>query len=179
MAPLAAVAPIISGVVGLAGAFVSAAGTIAAGKARQKAADYEAEQLEIRGQEERATAQRKAFEYKRQTNLALSRLQSLAGKSGAATSSADILSLTSDIYRRGRYQQRLQQREGDEAQRGRYAQAETTRLSGDIAAAEARTAALGTILGGVGGLFQSFGDANVKFGSSGRTNYFYGGRAYA
>lgn len=87
----------------IAGTALSAAGTIAAGQAEKRNADYIAKQEEMRGQEEFAASQREAQQYKREASLAQSRAQALAAASGggAGTDAPTIVKIMSDTAGQG------------------------------------------------------------------------------
>jgi hypothetical protein len=147
----------ISAVFGIIGSLVSAAGTMAAGKAQQEAAEHEAKQLEIKGKEERAAAQREGQEYERKTDLALSTLQARGSTSGFTATDPTSLALADEITRYGTYQQQMSMYGGESRQEGLKGQAEARRLEGAAARKGAQYAAMGTILGGVSGLAKGFG----------------------
>ena len=112
-------------IAGLAGSAVSAVGTIASGQAAaeigqqqalisrqqgeaaQKAANFEAAQLEIQGKEEKALAQREMLQLRRQKRLTLSQLQGRAAASGFSATDPTSLALADEIERYGTYQEQL------------------------------------------------------------------------
>ena len=69
--------------IGALSAGLSGIGTIAAGVAEKNAADYEAQQLEMKAKEETAAAQREAIDKRREGTIINSRAQALAAASGA------------------------------------------------------------------------------------------------
>lgn len=180
MAGLAA----ISAVVGLLGTVVSAAGTIAQGKAAEAAADFQAEQLKIKGKEERAASQRAAEERKKEAGLVNSRIQAGAAASGAGAGILDtsVVELASDVAGRGEYGARMERYTGEERKQGLDLQAESAKMSGDAAKQGAMFSALGTIVGGVssfaskysGGGFQPTAQAPFDPLKSGQSFYSYG-----
>lgn len=87
----------------IAGTAISAAGTIAAGQAEKRNADYVAKQEEMKAQEEFAASQREAQQYKREASLAQSRAQALAAASGggAGTDAPTIVKIMSDTAGQG------------------------------------------------------------------------------
>jgi hypothetical protein len=154
---MAALATIAS----IAGTVVSAIGTIAAGKAQARAAEYEAAQLDVRGKEERAGAQREALEKKRETKLALSRHQAVTAASGLGTVDPTVTDQLGEIAEYGTYQQQLAQYGGDSRARELDYQARATRMSGKTQMRGAMYSAAGTILGGASTMFNRFGRAYV------------------
>lgn len=161
-----------SAIFGIIGSVVSAAGTIAAGNAQQEAAEYEAKQLEIKGKEERAAAQKEGQQYERRTELALSQLQARGAAGGFTSTDPTSLALADEITKYGTFQQQLSQYGGESRQEGLKAQAGVRRIEGAAAAKGAKLAAVGTILGGFGsaakGLSGGFG------GGTASTSYRYG-----
>jgi hypothetical protein len=107
----------------LASTVVSAAGSIASGRAadaigkseqrrlamqgdmQKQVAEYEAKQLEYQGKEEQAAAQREAEGVRRQKKLALSRLQAVGAGSGFSATDPTALGLAGDIEKYGTYQE--------------------------------------------------------------------------
>lgn len=153
MASLAA----ISTIAGIAGGVVSAVGTIAAGQSQKRAAERQAQQLEMRGKEERAAAQREAFDVGREKGLIQSRQQAVAAASGAGALDPTILDLAGDVEAEGTYRQLLHTYGGEERRKGNFAQAAGARRSGRAAATGAWLDAGGTILGGASTMFDRFG----------------------
>lgn len=161
----------IGAIVGLIGSAVSAAGTIAAGKAQQQADEYAAVQLEMKAKEERAAAQKEAHQYERRRDLALSTVQARSAQSGFTGTDPTALAIADDIEKYGTYQAQLAQYGGESRRAGYEAQAEGKRLEGRAARIGAGYAAAGTIIGGFSGIAKGFGG-----GSSGSTagGYIYG-----
>jgi hypothetical protein len=154
MAGLAALASI-------AGTVVSAIGTIAAGKAQARAANYEAAQLDIKAKEERATAQRATLEKQREADLILSRHQALTAASGLGTTDPTVLDQAGEIAEYGTYQQQLEKYGGESRAMGLESQAYGSRMSGNARQRGATYDAFGTILGGVSTMFGRFAKAYV------------------
>ncbi len=140
---------ILSAVIGIAGTAVSAVGTIAAGKAEQDAANYEAAQLEIKANEEMAAGQKEAMQLNRRKKLALSALQNRAAASGFTATDKTAMDLTGEIASYGTFQEQLAQYGGKSRQQGLRDSAKGRRLSGRAAAKGAKIGALGTIVGGI------------------------------
>jgi len=157
LATMAAIASIVGTGVGLAGSAISAKGTIAAGKAEQQVANYQAAQAEVKGKEERAAAQRDAMQYKRQMQLALSKLQNNAAASGFAATDEGTMDIAEEIAKYGTLQQQIAQYGGKSRQKGYQAQAQGLRLSGQAARQGAGYGATGTILAGAGNAIGGFG----------------------
>lgn len=134
------------------GTVAGAAGTIAAGKAEQQSAEYEAQQMKIKAAEEQAAAQRDAQSKRREGALVQSRQQALAAASGAGAGfdAPTIVKLMMDTAGEAEYN----------AQTAMYGG--TSRSTGLMDAARARRASgnasyLGSQIGAFGGLASGFG----------------------
>jgi hypothetical protein len=150
MAGLAAVASLV-------GTAVSAIGTIAAGKAQQNAANYEAAQMEVKAKEERASAQRDAMDMARKRRLALSNLQARAAGSGLGAADPTVLDLTGEVAQYGTYQEQLAMYGGESRSEELKASAAGRRAAGAAAMQNAYFGAADTILGGVSSMFNRYG----------------------
>lgn len=147
MAPLMAAMPLISAVTAVAGAGLTAMGTIAAGqaqadqanaqaqivaqqaRAQEIAAEYEAKQLEQKGKEELAQGQQEMLEQRRRKNLALSTLQSRAAGSGFTATDPTALNLAGDIAEYGSLQEQMSLYGGLSRRTGAEAAARATRYN--------------------------------------------------
>jgi hypothetical protein len=147
----------LSSAFSLIGTLVSAAGTIAAGQASRRAAEYRAAQVDIRSREERAAGQLEARELARERRLALSRNQAVAAASGFSADDPGALDLAGDVASRGAFQEALARYGGESRGAGLRAEAQGLRLSGEAAERSAYFSAAGTILGGVSTMFERFG----------------------
>lgn len=81
----------------LIGTLISAGGSLVQGVAANNAAQAEAAQMEEKGQEEFAAAQREAMAQRREGRLINSRQQALAAASGSAADSPTIVRLMTDV----------------------------------------------------------------------------------
>jgi hypothetical protein len=160
----------------VAGSAVAAMGTLAAGRSQQKAANYQAAQLERQGEEEQAAAQRAAEELRRKQQLALSRLTTVAAHSGFSATDPTSLHLADEIGRYGAYQEAMTRYGGVSRRAGREAQADAARYEGEAARRGAGARALATILSGIGtlgGRYQQPPAASGPTGGAGGS-YHYG-----
>lgn len=148
--------PAIAAIATLAGSAVSAMGTIAAGKSRQQAAEYEAAQLNVKAKEEQAAAQREAFDAARKKELTLSTLQSRAAASGFEATDPTALALADEISRYGTYQEQMAMYGGESRRIGIDAQAQGRRMEGAAARQGAAYSAAGTILGGISSMANKY-----------------------
>lgn len=148
---IAAGLSIVSGVVG-------AVGSIAAGNQAKADADFRAKQLEQKGNEERAVAQRQMFERQREGEFQQSRLRALAGAASGNTTDSGVLKLGGDIAQRTEYQAMTEMYKGENAARGYEDSAKAARASGSAAQQGSYFKAFGSIL-------ESGGNAlKVKYG---------------
>jgi hypothetical protein len=162
---------LISAVAGIAGSFISARGTLAAGKAQQQALNYEAAQLDVEAKQKQAEAQIEASQYKRNKDLKLSTLQNEAAASGFSATDPTSLSLADDITKYGTFQEQLAQYGGQVQRAGIEAQAEGRRMTGRAAVIGSRYAAAGTILGGISSMASKFNPSTAGVSSS---SFMYG-----
>jgi hypothetical protein len=166
-----AILPLITLVATAVGTYVSARGTIAAGKQAQAAADYEAAQLDIRAKEERAAARFEAEEKKRTKELALSELTSKSAASGFTATDPSTLALADEIYKYGTLQEQMAMYGGESRGTGAEAQAEGRLFEGRAARSASKTSALATILGGISTMAGRYGQSTGTAASGG---YRYG-----
>lgn len=167
---------VVAGGAQLAGAGVSAMGTIAGGNAAkdagirgQQSMEFKAKQEEQAAQESRAVAQRSALDKRRQGALALSTLQARAAASGGGADDPGVLTLAGDIAGRGEYEALNDMFKGENRSRGLMDQAVGSRMTGDALRAEgeakkraSKMAAVGTIIGGIGSAASTFGGPKPK-----------------
>ena len=157
----------LGAVVSMVGTVVSAAGTIAAGKAQKREADHAAKLRRLEGQEADAIAQRKAQEQGRQGKLALSRARALAaGSGGFDPSSAGFDAISNRLFAQTSYNKAAARYGGQSARAAAYDEARGMEASGRARLAGARSSGVGTILGGVGGMFDNY---NKSGGWAGNT----------
>lgn len=139
----------------IAGTALSAAGTIAAGQAEKRNADYIAKQEEMRGQEEFAASQREAQQYKREASLAQSRAQALAAASGggAGTDAPTIVKIMSDTAGQGQLNASTALYGGVSRRAGLMDSARGRRASGRASLMGSQLAAFGQLATGIGKAF--------------------------
>lgn len=139
----------LSTILSVAGSAVGGLGAIQSGKAQQASSEYQAAQLEAAAKTERATAQREAKEERRQASLLQSRARAVGANSGGGID----FELAGDIEADGEYRALTALWEGEEAAKGREAQAAASRFEGRQAKRAGLLRAGGTILGGAGRSF--------------------------
>ena len=164
---MAAAAPVMT----IASGALTAIGTIAAGNAAaeqgrlaQQAAEFEAKQLDIKGKDEKAAAQREMLELRRQKEGALSRLQATSAASGFSATDPTTLSLADEVAKYGTYQEQTALYGGDVRQRNANLAAAGKRFEGarELMLGESRRTAsylnaTGTILGSLSTLGTKYG----------------------
>lgn len=131
----------------------------AAGAAKDQAA-WQAKALERRANESRAIGQKQMFEKRRQTNMALSRLNALAAAGGGDTTDPTIENLGSGIAERGEYAALSEFYSGENRARGYQDQAAAAIYKGKAAAQASNMKAFGTLFDGIGTFakqYKSFG----------------------
>jgi hypothetical protein len=164
MSGLETLALISMGVGGL-GAAVQAQGTIAAGKAAQQSANYEAQQLDLKAKEEQAAAQRDALELRHKKDLTLSELQANSAASGFSATDPTALALADEITKYGTVQEQMAMYGGASRREGLEAQAAGRRMEGKAARQGAAYSAAGTILGGISSMADKY--RRPSYGGSG------------
>lgn len=159
----------IGAIASLIGTVVSAAGTMAAASQQKAAADWQAKEYERQAKAERAAAQHESEQLERRKDLAQSRLQTVAAASGFSATDPTALNVGGEIARYGTMQEQMAQYGGEDRAAGLNSQATLARLSGQAAATGARYRAIGTIIGGIGGLARYGGGGGTA--TAGNNNY--------
>lgn len=157
MAELATIAAVVGAVSSVAGGAVSAAGSLQQGRAAKEAADTEALQLEMKGREEFAAAQRDAFAKRKEGTLANSRLQALAAASGGGADDPTIIKLMSGISTDAEYNAQTELYGGKSRRAGLFDAASNRRREGQASLLGSRYRAGAALLGGIGGAAAAFG----------------------
>lgn len=173
MAMLGALGPVLSTVSTIAGTLISMQGQMAAGKAAQQAANYEAAQMELKAQEEQAAAQQEAEQLRHKKNLALSTLTARGAASGFMANDPTALHISEDIERYGTLQEQTAQYGGASRRSGLEGQAAATRASGQAARQGAQYRAMGTLFSGISTLADRYNPAR-QMASTGAGSLYYG-----
>lgn len=142
----------------------------AQGAANQQAANYQAQSMEIQAGQERAVAQRKSINDRRQEQLQISRSQALAAASGAGASDPTVISNENITTREGEFGALTDMYQGEQSAQNLETGAKLKRYEGDAsdyganATANATdTAAMGTIFSGAGkaaSLYSKYGPSD-------------------
>jgi hypothetical protein len=141
----------------VAGAAVSAGGTILGANSEKAQLYKEAEQLDIQAGKERASSQRSAMEERRQAATVSSRALALAAASGGGASDPSIVNNIANIEGEGEYRALTSLYNGEETAQGQEAEADNRRTEGRNVKKAALFKAAGTILGAGSTLYDRFG----------------------
>lgn len=158
-----AIMPIVSAGATIAGGAIAAQGQKQAAASQKAALDYQAKQLEMQGKEEQAAAQHEVFQKRREKNLALSALQARGAASGFETTDPTGLQIGEDIAKYGTLQEMMAAYGGRSRRAGLQAEAVGRRAEGAAAVQGAKSAAMGTILGGLTSGFARFSQGLPEF----------------
>lgn len=133
--------------IGLLGTAISGVGTIAAGAAQKNAADYEAQQMDMKAKEEVAASQRDALQKKHEGAILNSRAQAVAAASGAGagTDAPTIVKLMGDTAGTAQYN-------ADSALYGGFSRAAGLKDAAKGKRAEGNASLLGSVFSGFGGM---------------------------
>jgi len=123
--------------------------SILGGIAQNKAAKFEAKQLEARGKEDFAAGQRRGVERRRDTERLLSRQRAVAAASGGGVTNASVLDILENTQARGDFLIRSEIAAGEQRNRGRQDQAAARRFGGRQARIGGFLGAGGTVLKGI------------------------------
>jgi hypothetical protein len=145
----------IGTIASLGGAVVSGIGQMRQGQAAEQNARFQAQQLEQRAGQERASSQRVAIEERRRANIAGSNLQASAAASGGGAADPTVLNLAGGLAKQGQLNAMTALFEGEERATASEFQAQVTRADGKAAARAGRTGMISTIAGGVGSTLMS------------------------
>lgn len=141
--------------IGLLGTAASTVGTIAQGAAENRAAKFEAQQMEAKAKEENAASQREAAQSRTEAQLAMSRQQALAASSGggAGTDAPTIVRLMQDTAGQGELNAGMQLYGGTQRARGLMDSAKGRRMSGKASLLGSYAAGFGQAAKGISGAF--------------------------
>lgn len=142
----------------IAGAAVTAAGTLVGGEMSASAAEAKAAGLRQAATESTAAAQRNSFEQQRQARLALSTLTTRAAAGGAGNDT-DTGRLAGDIENRGEYLSLSEMYKGENRARGLLDEADASLFSAKATRTGSYFAAGGKILSGIGAAARGGGPA--------------------
>jgi hypothetical protein len=135
-------------------AAVSVVGQQKQAKAQESALDYQARQMEQKGGQERAAAQRQAQEERRQATLAISRAQALTG--GGSTDEG-VLNVIGNIAAEGEYNSLIALAEGEESALGREMQADGLRFEGKAGRSAANWKSASTVFSAASSMYGNYG----------------------
>lgn len=136
---------------------VGAAGTLLQGSSAKGSAASEALQLEQQAGQDRASAQRAAYNERRNARYMQSRLQALAAASGAGATDPTVVNLSNQIDAEGEYAALTAMYEGEDTARSREFAATVARKQGSSAATAGYLKAGGTLLSGASSWYDKYG----------------------
>jgi hypothetical protein len=166
MAPIfAAIAPIVGfitaniGTIGtvmsVASAGLGAAGTLAAGAQAQEAAKLQAKEMQKKGEQEYAIAQRRAAESRKQKRSALGRTLAVAAASGGGTGDT-VTDIMTGIEQRGEYNALTDMFNGAVARNDLYTDAFNTKEQGKSVKRASRIEAGSSLLSAAGTIYGDY-----------------------
>lgn len=165
----------LGAIVGLAGSVVSAAGTVAAGKAQMEQAKAQAEMQKREAVEEQARYQRGSMQANTERDLVLSKQRTAAAASGFSAQDPSASESWQNIYNEGTYNASMYSYTGKRNKAYGIYQGKLTEWAGERAYEGSKLAAFGTVLGGIGGFFNSFGGGGFSSTASPSPSYTYFG----
>ena len=136
------------------------------GKAAKNEAYSQAAEMEVNAGQEKAYAQRRAIEQRRQARLVQSRGLALAAAGGAADDPS-VVRILGDIAGKGEYDAMLELFEGDVAARDLKSQAKATRAAGKEAYRAGRLGAASTSISGFSSMYDKYGGGSRSGSNSG------------
>lgn len=146
------------------GTALGASSQIGAGIAARRAANYQAQQDDVNAGQQQAASQRTAYDVNRRATLLQSRVQAVAGASGAGASDPSVLDIVSRIAGEGAYRSQLALYQGDDAARALRMRGDAARFQGRQAQTAGFVNAFGTVLKGASTLFDKYGRKTAPFG---------------
>ena len=158
---MAQIAPTIGIIASLAGTAISAVGSIAAGNAARRDAEFQAAQMDIQSKQEYAAAQREAQEIERQKKVVMSRQQALSAASGLGAADDTVLEIAAETAGYGEEQKQSALAQGEMRRRQLEYGAAGTRATGTANQIGSYFNAGSTIMGGFANAFE------MKYGSGG------------
>lgn len=118
------------GMMALMGMAIQAGAAVGGGISAKRAADLEAQQLEVAGGQAQAAAQRQAHEELRKGRLLQSRALAVAAASGGGASDPTVLDIIGDIAAEGEYRSELALYEGADRAHAFNVKGEASRAEG-------------------------------------------------
>jgi hypothetical protein len=145
------------------GGLISAAGTLLGGSMSRQAANYQAAQLRQNAVTARAQVQRGAMDEQLKASMLSSSAVARAAAGGVNAGFGSPVTNVGEIAGRGEYQALTTMARGENEARGLEAEASGLRYSGNAAMLGAGLAAAGTIAGGDGSTFRTYGGLRWAF----------------
>lgn len=143
MESLAIILPLVAGAAG-------GVGQLYQGSYEKGAANFEADQLEKRGEDEIAIAGANASKAAREAKLTNSRNLAVAAASGAGTADPGVIDIMADTEAQGVYNSLNEMYKGELARTDLLNEAKMRRKGGSFASTAGKIGAVGTIFSGAG-----------------------------
>lgn len=147
-------------------------------RAQAQQLEYVAKQNEVNAGQERAAAQRRSAEARRQTRLKSSRAQALVAAGGGSTLDPSVIDIMGDIAAEGIYQSDLEIYEGEIRARGeetsaslRRYESEMARSAGKQAKKAGYMAAATSVLKGGSSLYDKYGGETIYWSDGTKSTY--------
>lgn len=146
------------------GSAITAGSQIGSGIGARRAGDYQAAQDDINAGQQQAASQRTAYDVNRRATLLQSRVQAVAGASGAGATDPSVVDIVSRIAGEGAYRSQLALYQGNDAARALQMRGDAARFQGRQAQTAGYVNAFGTVLKGASTLFDKYGRKTAPFG---------------
>lgn len=138
------------------GTVMTVIGKIQEGNSAQKAATYEAAQMNYNAGQERASSQRSAEEQRRQKDYAESRFRAVAASSGGGAADPTIVKGMGNLEQEGEYRANTALFQGEEKARGLETGAALKMYEGQVAKQQSRFAAIGSAMSGASSFYDQY-----------------------
>ena len=177
MSTIGTVASVAGAGLGLVGSMRQASAIKAAGRARQREAEYRAEQSRVAAGQERAKSQRQAIEERRQGRLQQSSVLAQAAAGGQA-SSENVMGIMSGLDYEADYRKSLALFEGEKSAKSYEQSALLSEYEGEQEMQAAKTRASATKMQGIADFATSIGGTLYNKYAPKTENMFGQGRYY-
>jgi hypothetical protein len=148
----------------IAGGALKAGGTIIGAKGEARQLRAQADQLDIKAGQERASAQRDAMEQQRQARLVSSRALAVAAASGAGADDPTVVNIMANIAGEGEYRALTSLYSGETDARALEAEATARRQEAKNTKKAAKFSAIGSIIGGASDAYGAATSMKAKYG---------------
>lgn len=165
---VATAASVASTVAAVAGAGLTAYGTIYQGQAGADAAKFQAKQLQTKADQEMAIASRAADQKRREGALLTSRARAAAAGSGGGTDNATVTNILTGIQNEGEYNALIEMYNGTQRRDTLLGQARSGIMGAKSGVTASYLSAAGTVADTGGTLFRRYANDSDYYGASRR-----------